>query len=186
MNTPRRVHALAILTGLLGATVLLVSTATSGDDTGVAAAGTEAGEPPTHSNRAFHTAPPVIPHLVHERGARECLHCHSDIRTIQGQRTVIAPHAEFSNCQQCHVGAQAFNEHFPFEEAPNDWVGLEEPGRGDRANELAPPTIPHRLFLREKCLTCHAPNHREERMRVRHAERTQCLQCHVADARWEF
>lgn len=129
--------------------------------------------------RAFETAPPVVPHPVASRGNRECLHCHSEILRIGDRVTVPFPHQPFHNCQQCHVGDQVLNVGFPVETLPTDWLGLDAPGPGTRAHEFAPPTMPHRVFMRERCLSCHSPDHPDEQMRTPHPERSQCLQCHV-------
>lgn len=141
---------------------------------------------PRTALRAFYTAPPVIPHEVTTRNNRECLHCHSDVRTLGDRTTLETPHANFFNCQQCHVGVQSFNADLDLEELASSWEGLEEPQKGTRAHDYAPPTVPHRLFFRENCNACHGASHVNEGMRGPHGERSSCLQCHALDRDAEF
>lgn len=132
--------------------------------------------------RAFYTAPPVIPHEVAVRNSSECLYCHKEVADIGGRTTVKTPHPEFSNCMQCHVQG-AVNEVI---DVQNSWQGLEEPAGGMRAHEFAPPLIPHRITLRENCLSCHGPDNPDEKLRTTHPERSNCQQCHVAAEDVEF
>jgi cytochrome c-type protein NapB len=62
----------------------------------------------------------------------------------------------------------------------NDFEPLRQDLRpGSRAHPGAPPVIPHKVFMRENCLSCHSgPGGREE-IRTTHPERTRCMQCHV-------
>ncbi|MCA9393646.1 MAG: nitrate reductase cytochrome c-type subunit [Candidatus Omnitrophica bacterium] len=133
--------------------------------------------------RAFYTAPPVIPHEIVAKNAAECLDCHRDVTRLEDGRVAMAtPHPQFSNCMQCHVPGQAQT----FDEEQSDWQGLEEPERGDRWFALSPPTVPHRLKLRENCLSCHGPQNPDMTMRTTHPQRTNCLQCHVPNVLAEF
>ena len=137
--------------------------------------------------RAFYTAPPVIPHDRELLRNRDCMICHAEIRDLDtSERTSLkSPHARFSNCAQCHVSIEpAFGE--AAEEVESTWQGLEEPGEGTRAHALAPPTLPHRVFMRENCLSCHSTDNPYEFLRRPHPERVNCLQCHVADGEIEF
>lgn len=135
--------------------------------------------------RSFYTAPPVIPHEVEDdRGSESCAACHAEVMDLGDRVTVQTPHPEFTNCQQCHVPAARPGRKAP--KVENTWKGLEEPREGVRTNPEAPPTIPHRLFLREKCLTCHGPENPNKAMRTQHPERTSCQQCHIADERRQF
>ncbi len=136
--------------------------------------------------RAFYTAPPMIPHPVGHQGNSQCAYCHEKVRHIGDRVTVPSPHADFQNCQQCHVGVNKLNADAPDPTVASTWIGLLEPREGDRAMETSPPTIPHRLFLREACNACHTPDHPNEAMRGPHPERTSCRQCHVADHDAEF
>ena len=133
--------------------------------------------------RAFYTAPPVIPHEVTaQRGRKECMYCHKEVLHVGGRTSVKTPHKEFFNCQQCHVQGNLKGKGF----TATTWKGLEEPKKGTRANEVAPPTIPHRLFLRKNCTSCHGANNPDKKLRSPHTERTNCLQCHVPIKKRQF
>lgn len=133
------------------------------------------------STRAFWGAPPLMPHaFAGDRDGRSCLECHAREDRIEKRQRAIAPvpHAEFTQCQQCHVSGvhrdvPAFRE--------NAFVGLTLPGRGSRAHPWAPPPIPHGLFMRENCLSCHGPAGHQG-IATSHPWRSQCLQCHVAES----
>lgn len=132
--------------------------------------------------RAFYTAPPVIPHEVTDQQSnKECLYCHQDVLHIEGRTSVKTPHPKFSNCQQCHVQGKDMKI-----SVKTFWQGLEEPQKGSRAFEGAPPTMPHRLFMRKNCLSCHGPDNSDKALRTSHPERVNCLQCHVAQKEVEF
>jgi cytochrome c-type protein NapB len=80
-----------------------------------------------------------------------------------------------ARCAQCHVTQS---------DAPlfvsSRFVGLrQEPVPGPRHHELAPPVIPHRVFLREDCLACHGGEAAREELRTSHPERVRCRQCHA-------
>jgi cytochrome c-type protein NapB len=133
--------------------------------------------------RAFYTAPPVIPHEIEARDSRDCLRCHLNVtRLDDGRAAMRTPHPQFSNCLQCHVPGLEDT----YNKAGSHWQGLEEPRRGDRWFTTTPPTIPHRVRLRENCLSCHGPENPDTRIRTPHPERTSCLQCHVPDYRNQF
>jgi cytochrome c-type protein NapB len=133
--------------------------------------------------RAFYTAPPVIPHEVESRDSKDCLRCHLNVTKLEDGRVAMqTPHPQFSNCLQCHAPSLPGGP----QEVASTWEGLEEPKRGDRWFWTSPPTIPHRLYLRENCLSCHGPQNPDMRLRTTHPERTQCLQCHVPNYANEF
>ncbi len=133
------------------------------------------------TTRAFLGAPPVMPHtFAGDRDGRYCLECHARVTRIEKRQIAIVPvpHAEFSQCQQCHVSG--VNKTLaPFRE--NSFVGLDLPGKGTRAHPLAPPTMPHKTFMRDNCLSCHGPSGKQ-RILSPHPVRSQCQQCHVPDA----
>jgi cytochrome c-type protein NapB len=141
---------------------------------------------PREELRAFYTAPPVIPHAVATRDNSLCLYCHNDLLKLGNKTTVPMPHAILSNCQQCHVQALPYHDLGPAEPVVSNWTGLTEPKAGNKTQPASPPTIPHRVFLREKCLTCHNPKHPNLQMRSPHPERSNCMQCHVPDTAKEF
>lgn len=133
------------------------------------------------SSRAFLGAPPPMPHsFAGQRDSRACLECHARQTRIERRQQAIAPvpHAEFTQCQQCHVNGSA-PPSAPFRE--NSFVGLDDPGKGTRAFPGAPPTMPHKAFMRENCLSCHGPAGKQ-RIATPHPFRSQCQQCHVSDA----
>ncbi len=133
--------------------------------------------------RAFYTAPPVIPHKVESQDSRNCLTCHQNVTKLgDGRVAMQTPHPQFSNCLQCHVPSVPGGN----KEVNNSWEGLEEPKRGDRWFVMSPPPMPHRIALRENCLSCHGPKNPNMKMRTPHPERTSCLQCHVPDYKKEF
>jgi cytochrome c-type protein NapB len=129
--------------------------------------------------RAFSGAPPVVPHAIDERNAQACLSCHGAGLKV-GQ--VIAPkmsHHYLPNCTQCHVEAE---QNAPWALAAamprTEFVGLSEPGRGERAGPGAPPTIPHAVWMRSNCSTCHGTLGKEG-LRTSHPWRANCTQCHA-------
>lgn len=132
-------------------------------------------------NRSFWGAPPVMPHgFAGDRDGHYCLECHARKNRIEKRQQAIAPvpHAEYSQCQQCHVkdtdrSGAVFRE--------STFVGLDFPGKGTRAHFFAPPTIPHKTFMRDNCLSCHGPAGKQ-RIKSPHPFRSQCQQCHAADA----
>lgn len=131
-------------------------------------------------DRAFWGAPPPMTHAFADERSNDCLTCHARENRIEKQHQAIAPvpHPEYTSCQQCHVnGSQADVEDF----RENLFVGLDYPGKGSRAHSYAPPTIPHKTFMRENCLSCHGPAGKQ-RIASPHPYRSQCQQCHVPDA----
>lgn len=130
--------------------------------------------------RAYDGAPPTIPH---DNFGMSCEACHSG----QGQSVPgvgfapASPHegtamaGATARCRQCHV--------FVTDErlfVASEFVGLEQDLRpGERATPGAPPTIPHRMLMRENCVACHAGPGAREGIRTSHPERWRCRQCHV-------
>ncbi|MFN0006973.1 MAG: hypothetical protein ACKVXR_03620 [Planctomycetota bacterium] len=130
--------------------------------------------------RLYDGAPPVIPHA--EFGA-ECTSCHGDqgIEVEGVGYSVPSPHertaglSAISRCTQCHVFRRT-DEEF----VANGFAGLEQDLRpGTRQHALAPPTLPHPVFMRENCAACHTGPAAREGIRCSHPERSRCLQCHV-------
>lgn len=130
--------------------------------------------------RLFDGAPPVVPH---ENFQIECVSCH-DAEGLEVPDVGFAPpspHEEtrgmsaISRCAQCHVYSGTAK---PF--VANTFVGLRQDlRRGARLNDLAPPTIPHKTFMRENCLACHSGPAAREEVRTSHPERARCRQCHL-------
>jgi nitrate reductase (cytochrome), electron transfer subunit len=133
--------------------------------------------------RAYEGAPPVIPHHVEQNSSSNCLSCHGQGAVIQGRTASKISHAHFSECLQCHV--PSLNSGVPVTVpdtfATNSWKGRPAPGTGERAYQGSPPVIPHRLSMREDCMSCHGPLG-SEGLRTTHPYRNNCLQCHAIDS----
>ncbi len=156
-----------------------------GDDRGVPVPGrsgaTKTAALARAERRMYDGAPPVIPHG--ELGAA-CTACH-DVRGVAVEGLGFAPPSPHeitaglsatSRCRQCHVPRQTdqlFRRN-SFAGAPQDLRS------GPRLHPLAPPVIPHPVFMRENCGACHDGPAAREEVRCSHPERTRCLQCHAA------
>lgn len=132
-----------------------------------------------YNNRAFHGAPPTIPHKVSERnmGGNSCLKCHENggFAKAYNAYAPVTPHPEMVNCRQCHVPVKT-NKVFKvseFHKVPAPKSGI------NNALQGSPPVIPHQLQMRENCLSCHAGPSAPKEIRVSHPERINCRQCHV-------
>lgn len=135
-------------------------------------------------NRAYLYAPPPMPHERSDVSQGECLNCHAPETNLPKRWRAIRPlaHPVYSQCLQCHVAQErGAIELF----AANEFVGLDYPGEGSQAHEYAPPTVPHKVFMRENCLSCHG-NTGYADFRTSHPERSQCLQCHVPEASADY
>ena len=155
-------------------TFALAGCAAQGDDPAKSTAVVRA------ERRAYDGAPPVVPH---EDFGMTCVSCHNrqGIEVPDVGFAPPTPHAltggmnDLSRCRQCHVFRQT-DAVF----VANDFVGLRQDlRRGTRLHALAPPTIPHKTFMRENCDACHAGVAAREEIRTPHPERTRCRQCHV-------
>ncbi|NJX14183.1 cytochrome C [Tamlana crocina] len=133
-----------------------------------------------YGNRAFHGAPPSIPHPVaNERSMGEdvCLKCHQNGGFVAkfDAYAPVTPHPEMINCRQCHV-AQVGKGLFKgtnFEKIKAPEVGVNNAMLG------SPPVVPHQIQMHENCLSCHAGPSAPKEIRVTHPERVNCRQCHV-------
>jgi cytochrome c-type protein NapB len=136
--------------------------------------------------RAYEGAPPRIPHAVRQNSAAECLACHENGLRFRGRLAPPMSHTAMASCTQCHVVAES---PIPGQAAlvpdpravPSAFVGLAATPLGDRAWDIAPPQIPHRTFMRERCTSCHGVNGRDP-MRSTHPHRGSCEQCHAPSA----
>ncbi len=136
--------------------------------------------------RAFYTAPPVIPHDTEGLRNQDCQGCHENNSPEPSDQTPLGtPHFQRTNCLQCHLASEPWTGGTVTPVA-SDWVGLEQPNEGRRAHEAAPPTIPHRVRMRENCSLCHGPESLYESLQTPHPERTSCQQCHLPDAASRF
>ncbi len=133
-----------------------------------------------YDNRAYHGAPPSIPHEVSSErnmGGNACLKCHENGGFVSKYDAYapVTPHPDKINCRQCHVPqkTQSLFKITNFEKvaAPKAGINNALPG--------SPPVIPHQLQLRENCLSCHAGPSAPKEIRVSHPERVNCRQCHV-------
>ena len=135
-----------------------------------------------YNNRAFHGAPPSIPHpVIDERnmGENACLKCHQNGGYAEKFQAYapITPHPEMINCRQCHVPE---NTEVLFKES--EFYKADAPALGaNNALEGSPPVIPHQLQMHENCLSCHAGPAAPIEIRVTHPERINCRQCHAAN-----
>ena len=137
-----------------------------------------------YDNRAYHGAPPSIPHAIEERqniGDNTCLKCHENGGFVAkfNAYTPVTPHPELVNCKQCHV-PQKSKSLFK----SGNFAKVHAPKVGNN-NVLvtSPPVIPHQTQLRENCLACHAGPSAPKEIRVSHPERVNCRQCHVPNTK---
>jgi cytochrome c-type protein NapB len=130
--------------------------------------------------RLYDGAPPVIPHGEY---AVRCGSCHDS----QGMGVAgvgfapPSPHDDTktayatTRCRQCHV--QVLDEGLFVE---TSFEGLEQDLRaGTRLYAGAPPTIPHKILMRENCAACHVGPGAREEIVTTHPERVRCRQCHA-------
>lgn len=128
--------------------------------------------------RAYHGAPPVIPHPILKENTLTgdtCLACHrhGGFTPKFNAYAPVVPHPEKLNCRQCH-NPQTQSSLFK----QTKW--RKNTGkRGTADLPGAPLTIPHSLQMRENCLACHSGPSAVEEIRTTHPERFNCLQCHV-------
>jgi nitrate reductase cytochrome c-type subunit len=132
--------------------------------------------------RAYDGAPPVIPHA--DFGA-DCSACHDSrgISVVGVGYAPASPHETTTaagntvRCRQCHVFA---TDDGLF--VSSDFIGLVQDVRpGGRFNPIAPPTIPHRVSMRENCVACHTGPGARQEITTSHPERARCMQCHVPE-----
>jgi len=136
------------------------------------------------SDRAFMYAPPPMPHAREDVSQGECLSCHAPVTDIKKRWRAIrpVPHALYSQCMQCHVSQE--RGMLPLF-AESEFIGLAATGNGSQAHAYAPPTVPHKVFMRENCLSCHGSTGYAD-IKTSHPERSQCLQCHVGEAAEDY
>lgn len=143
--------------------------------------------------RAYDGAPPTIPHPVRQSAASECKACHERGIQLAGRTAPAYPHRDYEVCVQCHAMEQPAT---PWGTASaglapdpragaNSFEGLAAPEEGPRWTGIAPPQIPHRTFMHERCDSCHGPTGRNA-MRSTHPDRQNCEQCHASQAELEW
>jgi cytochrome c-type protein NapB len=134
--------------------------------------------------RPYAGAPPVMGHSIDFGGTLDCMECHDIGRRIGKRVARPMSHQPMSQCTQCHTPGAAPD---PFVDLSPPWpvastfLGMESAGTGSRLGPGAPPTIPHTLQLRVRCLSCHG-EFGYEGLRTDHPFRAQCTQCHVPTA----
>lgn len=135
------------------------------------------------ARRAYDGAPPTIPHPVDGRNYPNCTTCHLEAHDIRGRIAPAMSHTLSTNCLQCHVVTEAPMPGPLLEGGPQvatRFEGLRDPPHGTRAWPGAPPTIPHRTFMRERCESCHGVV--ASSLRTSHPWRQSCNQCHASEA----
>ena len=169
-------------TGVIAALLLVL--ACSGPPDKVAVPGTDGAVKTAAAQRAerraYDGAPPVI---AHENFGMTCTECH-DLEGMGVEGVGFAPPSPHegtlgmsavARCRQCHVFSLS-DKLF----AANTFAGLRQDlRRGQRLYDGAPPTRPHKAFMRENCAACHSGPAARKEIRTSHPERTRCAQCHV-------
>lgn len=132
------------------------------------------------ARRLYDGAPPVI---AHPPQSGKCTACHTPDGSERpplgiapaNPHTKTAGMSDESRCRQCHVFSKT-NSSF----VANDFEGFKPSSpHGPRLNSKAPPTIPHKAFMREDCNACHTGLAARPEIRCSHATRARCVQCHV-------
>lgn len=132
------------------------------------------------ARRAYDGAPPVV---GHEDFGIDCVECHESVGIeIEGTGLApVMPHGvaddlgTFKRCRQCHVFKITDDEF-----VASSFLPLRQDLRsGKRAYPGAPPRIPHKVFMRERCAACHIGSRARDEIRTPHPERERCQQCHL-------
>lgn len=133
-----------------------------------------------YSRRQYWGAPPFIPHKLMDPTADQptCLACHQKGGWTEEleRHTPLTPHPEKSECRQCHV-LQSETPLF----VETLWATMPPPKLGQSHLPGSPPPIVHSIQMRENCIACHVGPAAVEGIRVNHASRGNCRQCHVPD-----
>ena len=128
-------------------------------------------------HRSFDGAPPVMPHAVSYGNNKSCTDCHGQGFTMGKKIARAIPHPDLANCVQCHIeGESEFIGEVDV--VDNLFVGLKPPLEGGRSFHGAPPTMPHPLFMRTNCISCHGSQGYPSLI-TNHPERRNCTQCHM-------
>lgn len=134
--------------------------------------------------RAFEGAPPVVPHPMLDINVQTCRACHATGLKAGDKTARMVSHPYLVNCTQCHVEnpPDAADDAGA---APNSFAGRHASGYGGtRAWAGAPPVMPHTVFMRTNCTSCHG-EHGYDGWRPDHLSRTNCMQCHAPSAELE-
>lgn len=130
--------------------------------------------------RQYPGSPPRIPHevdLSFSGNETNCLSCHrrGGYSTDFQAFAPVTPHPEYTLCTQCHAQVQT-KELF----VETNWKSVAPPRLGQSFLSSSPPAIPHSIQLRENCITCHTGPGAVVEIRIDHASRGDCRQCHAA------
>jgi cytochrome c-type protein NapB len=129
--------------------------------------------------RQYPGSPPRIPHPVRPAFAGEetdCLSCHGKggFSPEYNKFVPVTPHPENQLCTQCH--AQVTTTKLFVE---TNWQSIAPPKLGLSSLGSSPPPVPHSLQLRENCIACHTGPGTVSEIKVTHAARGDCRQCHA-------
>jgi len=132
-----------------------------------------------YSLRQYPGSPPRIPHKVNPAfggDETDCLSCHGrgGFSAEFGKFAPVTPHPENSLCYQCH--AQVTTTELFVE---SEWRSIDPPKLGLSFLGGSPPPVPHSLQLRENCIACHTGPAAVAEIKVEHAARGDCRQCHA-------
>jgi cytochrome c-type protein NapB len=148
-----------------------------------------AKQEPRAANRAYAGAPPTVPHTIQQRGDLGCASCHLNGQQIQDRVAPAMSHRFMQNCTQCHAPSEP---KLPFEtqrpetiSGTNHFDGMQQTERGEREYAGSPPQMPHPIYMRQNCLSCHGPA-RTNAVTTTHPERRVCTQCHIPTDKWDF
>lgn len=133
--------------------------------------------------RAYEGAPPRIPHPIAQIHPQVCVTCHEQGLEVAGRIAPPMSHELHASCTQCHVTMDGPMPGDPLAAGPpveNSFEGMGPPGDGPRAWPGAPPQIPHRTFMRERCESCHGVW--ALAVPTTHPWRQSCTQCHAPSA----
>ncbi len=129
--------------------------------------------------RQYPGSPPRIPHSVKpsfSADPTDCLSCHGRGGYVSELKAYapVTPHPENELCYQCHLPVLT-NKLF----VETNWQSINPPLLGRSQLGGSPPAIPHSLQLREDCIACHSGPAAVAEIRVEHASRGNCRQCHL-------
>jgi nitrate reductase (cytochrome), electron transfer subunit len=140
------------------------------------------------TRRAYDGAPPVVPHPIDQTSAASCLACHGQPTVIGGVSVAQISHPPYQNCLQCHAAGTGPGPGWTHPSrspaltlAANDFVGTSPPQLSRRAFDDAPPVIPHPVWMRENCMSCHGAGG-SSAVKPDHGGRQNCLQCHAQES----
>jgi len=142
------------------------------------------------TSRAFDGAPPTVPHPIDQRHAASCLACHGQPTVIGATLVAQISHPTYSQCLQCHAASGpgpgwTSPARPPALRLPdNDFTGAPAAAPIARAHPDAPPVIPHPLWMRENCMSCHGAGG-SSAIKPDHGGRQSCLQCHATQATFD-